>query len=192
MALDSVVLFDAMAKVVAVGGGLLAAFMGIAEFRRANRQRHEDLRWKQAEMAKQCLDQVRADPLAHAAMKMLDWAGLAYGLLDGGKTDAIGDVERRTALRVTDTVFDSRSDEGFIRDAYDALFEWLERLEQFVRIGLITFDDVEPFFNYYIGRMSSPGDYPVFKAFLDSYGYKLAASFLARFAGWPASGAATE
>jgi len=169
---------------VAIVGGLVAAFMAVAQFRRANDQRREDLRWKQAELAKRCLDEIRGDDLACAAMKMLDWVGLTYEKPGGGKTGAIDHNARRAALRTTNTFFVPDDDSPFIRDAYDALFDRFERLEHFIRIHLITFEDVEPAFLYYVERMAGPEDRSVFAAFLESYGFGLAQSFIGRFRPW--------
>jgi hypothetical protein len=149
MSPDTKDLFQVAASGVAIIGGLVAASKALAEFRRANDQRREDMRWKQAEMAKRCLDEIRNDSLARAALKMLDWSGLSYERPGGTKTGPIDRDTRRAALRTTNTIFSQDDDSPFIRDAYDALFDGFERLEHFIRMKLIVFDDVEPVFRYY-------------------------------------------
>lgn len=184
MSPDTKDLVQVAAAAVAVVGGLIAAFRAVAEFRRSNDQRREDMRWRQAEMAKRCLDEMRADPLARAALKMLDWSGLRYERPGGGTTGVIDRDTRRAALRTTNTMFADKDDAPFIRDAYDALFDGFERLEHFTRMKLIDFDDVEPAFRYYVEKMSAPDDRAIFVSFLDTYGFALAAAFLERFAPW--------
>lgn len=159
--------------------GLVAAFKAIMEWRK-------NLRWRQAEMAKTCLDDIWGGS-AHAALKMLDWTGLLFKLPDGGSTAQIDHEQRRIALRIVETVFPPDDPGPFIRDAFDALFDGFERLEHFIRIKLIRFEDVEPPFRYYVGKLASPEEHQVIEAYLNEYGFELATSFLDRFTSWRAA-----
>ncbi len=163
--------FQVAAWAVAVVGGLIAAFIAIAQWRK-------DHRWKQAEIAKTCLDEIRSDALSHAAIRMLDWTGLSFDLPGGDKTPQISHEQRRSALRTVNTVFPPGDPGPFVRDAFDALFDRFERLEHFIRIKLIRFEDVEPPLKYYVGKLAAPDEREVTNAFLDAYGFELAASFL--------------
>jgi hypothetical protein len=138
-------------------------------------------------MAKRCLDEIRNDSLARAALKMLDWSGLSYERPGGTKTGPIDRDTRRAALRTTNTIFSQDDDSPFIRDAYDALFDGFERLEHFIRMKLIVFDDVEPAFRYYVEKMAASEDRTIFSSFLDAYGFELATEFLERFVPWRAT-----
>ena len=178
--------FQIGAWVVAIAGGLIAASKALTEMRRSNEQRHEDMRWKQAEMAKRCLDEIFDNSLARAAMKMLDWSGLTYDMPSGGKTGPIDHETRLLALRTTNTVF-TGDVEPFIRDAFDALFDGFERLEHFVRINLITFEDVEKPLSYYVTKLADPENRPVILSFLQTYGFQSAQEFLDHFPPWRAS-----
>jgi hypothetical protein len=153
-------------------------------------QWRKNLRWKQAEMAKTCLDEIWDDKLAFAALRMLDWTGLSFPLPDDdGNTSQISHEQRRASLRVVDTQFPPPDPGPFIRDAYDRLFDGFERLEHFIRIKLIRFEDVEPRLRYYVGKLGTADERPVAEAFLDTYDFKLARCFLERFASWdPAAG----
>ena len=137
---------------------VVAAIAAILQWRK-------NLRWKQAEMAKTCLDEIWNDPLAFAALK-------------------ISHEQRRTSLRVANTQFPPGDPGPFIRDAYARLFDGFERLEHFLRIKLIRFDDVEPRVRYYVGKLSTAGERPVAETFLTVYDFKLALCFLERFASW--------
>ncbi len=171
-------LFQIFAWIVAIVGGLIAAFKAIAESRR-------NLRWKQAEMAKTCLDEIWGNPLALAALRMLDWTGLSFPLPDEeGRTKPISHEQRRASLRVVNTQFPPGDPGPFIRDAYDCLFDGFERLEHFVRIKLIRFEDVEPRLRYYVGKLASADERPVAETFLSTYGFNLARCFLERFDSW--------
>ena len=162
---------------MAVLGGLIAAFKAIAEWRKS-------LRWKQAEMAKICLDEIWRDPLAVAGLKMLDWKGLQFTLPDGTSTAPISHSQRRASLRTVDTKFPVGDPGPFVRDAYDALFDGFERLEHFIRIKLIRFEDVEPRFRYYVQKLSTADERPIFEGFLEAYDFPLALCFLNRFSAW--------
>jgi hypothetical protein len=170
------------AWLVAVVGGLIAAFKAITELRRSNDQRQEDLRWKRAEMAKTCIDELNANSLARSALKMLDWAGRTYVREDGKHTGEITDKKRRDALRTYNTEFPP--DDTFIRDAFDGLLDYCERFEHFIRIGLIVFDDVEPFFRYYVAKLAGADERDVITRFMNVYDFTLGLSFLDRFDAW--------
>jgi hypothetical protein len=118
---------------------------------------------------------------------MLDWTGLSFKTPDGETTPEIHHEQRRTSLRVVDTVFPPGDPGPFIRDAFDALFDVFERLEHFVRIDLIRFEDVEPRLRYYVGKLAAADERPVAEVFLNAYDFKLAPCFLKRFASWNSS-----
>jgi hypothetical protein len=176
----------AATSIVGVLGGLVAAYMAIVQFRRSTDQRREDLRWRRAEMAKTCVDEIRRDPLANSALKMLDWTGLKYPRPSGGETGQIDHAQRRAALRTTETQFASNDDGPFIRDAFDALFDGFERMEHLIRIDLIEFADVGPPFRYYVKKLASSMERAPIEAFLVAYEFDLASRFLGRFDEWKA------
>jgi hypothetical protein len=179
--------FQVGAWFVAIIGGLIAASKAVAEARQSNAQRREDMRWKRAEMAKICLDEIFGDRLSSAAMKMLDWNNLTYDLPNGGKTTPVDRDARRKALRTSETVFPADGPEQFIRDSFDALFDGFQMLEHYISIGLIDFADVKGPFAYYVKKLSSPEEYPVVQSFLDAYDFDLSGGFLSRFPEWKAN-----
>ena len=135
-------------------------------------------------MAKTCVDDIRRDPLSRAALTMLDWTGLSYENPGGGRTGQIDHVQRRHALRATDTKFAVGDDGPFIRFAFDALFDGFERLEHLIRIGLIEIDDVVPPFRYYVSKLAGTEERATMTAFLKAYEFDLALQFLDRFSAW--------
>lgn len=156
----------------------VAAILAILQWRK-------NLRWKQAEMAKTCLDEIWNDSLAFAALKMLDWTGRSFPLpKDDGHTPPISHEQRRASLRIVNTQFPPGDPGPFIRDAYDRLFDGFERLEHFIRIKLIRFEDIKPPLRYYVGKLAAPEERRVMEPFLNEYGFALATSFLDRFKSW--------
>ena len=178
-------IFQVAAWAVAVIAGLVTVWKAVAELKRSTEQRKRDLRWRQAEMAKQFVDEILGHLEARAALKMLDWDGLKYKTSEGETTQPITHQIRRASLRTVNTVFGPDDDGPFIRDAYDSLFDFLERLEHFIRIDLIRFEDVAPVLKYYVKKMALHDEREVIKGFLDGYGFTLAAAFLERFPEWP-------
>jgi hypothetical protein len=76
-------------------------------------------------------------------------------------------------------------DDGpFIRDAYDALFDKIERLEHFIQIDLIRFKDVAEPLRYYVVKLAARDERPVIERFIATYGFTEAQSFLNRFREW--------
>ena len=174
---------------ITIIAGIVAAWKAIIEMKRSNDQRWEDMRWKQAEMAKKCLDEFTANDLARAALKMLDWTGRYYTKPDGGKTKPVDHQIRRNALRTTNTVFlqGKEDDADFIRDAFDELFDHFERAEHFIRIKLILFDDIQQPLSYHISKLAGKDDREIYQKYLQEYGFQLAQDFLKRFPVWNAT-----
>jgi len=167
---------------MAIVSGLFAAWQGIREWRESNLQRSEDLRWKRAEMAKTCLDEIRHDAGAAAAMKMLDWQNLRFKLPDGHDSRQIVREFRHRSLRTTELTFDT--DEQFVRDCYDAFFDGLKAIEHYVNIRLIEFADVSQPLGYYVELLASPEEFPVMKSYLTEYRFDGTLGLLDRFPIW--------
>lgn len=165
-----------------IAGGLLAAWKGIHELRESNLQRREDLRWRCAEMAKTCLDEIRNDLGAAAAMKMLDWENLRFKLPDGHDSRQISRALRQHSLRTTDLNFDA--DEQFVRDCYDAFFDGIQSIEHYINIKLIEFADVVEPLGYYVEILASPAEFSVMKRYLTEYKFSGALGLLGRFPAW--------
>lgn len=138
-------------------------------------ERQQELRWKQAQLAKQVLDEAWADRGARDALVMLDWSGRSFDD-HGRRTPPLTHPAVAHALRVAKTPF--TPGEQFIRDCFDRLLEAITRTEHFVRIGLIHFDDVRDRWTYYValaGRM------PMLREFVAAYNYPLAVAYFERF-----------
>jgi hypothetical protein len=174
------------AWLVAAVGGVIAAFKAVSELERSNKERAEALgerreqfRWRQAEMARTILDQTWNDRLARSAMRMLDWSGLQY---EQGQrlTDPISSADMWHALRTTDTSF--TPDEQFVRDCFDQLFDYFERMEHYLGIGLINWEDIQGRLAYYADLLARKK--LVYEQFLTTYQFRLAHRLLKRFPSW--------
>jgi len=174
------------AWVIASIGAGFAAYKVFWEIRSSRVERETEFqwkraefRWKRAELAKTVLDETWRDPLARSALRMLDWTGLTYRR-EGRQTQPITHEMMRHSLRTSGPAFDM--DEQFVRDCFDELFDGLDRLEHFLRIGLILFEDIGPRLQYYVALLAKHPQ--VYQNFLDVYGFSLASALLMRFESW--------
>jgi hypothetical protein len=164
-------------------GGVIAAGKAVWEIRRSRIDREAEFRWKRAELGKSVLDEIWKQPLARSALRMLDWTGLTYPRGDQ-QTGVIDHALMFRSLRPTSGPFSP--DEQFVRDCFDELFDGFERLEHFVQIRLILFEDIDSRLRYYISLLAR--NKQVYQKFLKKYGFILACALLERFESWkPAS-----
>jgi hypothetical protein len=173
---------QAAAWAVAALAGLFGMWRAVVELRHSTKQRDLDLRWRQAEMGKKILDEL-GDSAAHSALTMLDWNGRIY-MNAGVPTQPITHAIRRDSLRTVNTIFDPKSDALLIRDAFDVLLDRFERIEHFIRIELIRFEDIRQPLSYYIRKLAHNDERPVIEKFLEEYEFTLARNFLERFKEW--------
>ncbi|MGB7290926.1 MAG: hypothetical protein WBD99_01970 [Thermodesulfobacteriota bacterium] len=172
-------IFEVLSWVAAVLAGIVAAGIAIYQMVLNRRQRSEELRWQQANAAKDLLNTIFNDPYFRNAMIMLDWSGRPFETKPG-KWEQIKISDVLSALRTRQLSFEDK--EVFIRDCFDHVFDAFERLEHFIRINVVHFSDVEFEFGYYAKKLSEQRE--VFNNFLSQYGYKLALMFLSRFEEW--------
>ncbi|HYG09476.1 MAG TPA: hypothetical protein VD835_05850 [Pyrinomonadaceae bacterium] len=63
---------ESYVKLVGIIGGLMAAFIGIYQLWQSNVQNGRELRWKQAELAREMVNKMMDDE-GWKAMEMMDW-----------------------------------------------------------------------------------------------------------------------
>lgn len=170
---------DILAKFVVIVGGLLAAWKATNEIRLSRKQRDQDLRWKQASMARDLVKEIHEDKHAMAAVEMLDWGPGRHEYQPGSDTEIkVGQNDIDAALRKERGAATAKKDE-FIWESFDWLFYYLDRLEHYVRTGLIDFEDVHDVFVHYAGLIEARRE--VFDRVIRSQDYRLLPTFLARF-----------
>ncbi len=165
-------------SIVAIIGGLIAAFKAVQEMGLARRQREREFAWNQAKECAALLSQLDSSA-ASSALLMLDWSNRAYTLASGDvvliNAEQVHRALRTTALNLTAT-------EGFIRDRFDALFGLFERVERAIQVGLVREEDLLSSLGYYIKKMAEAQD--TFENFMATYGYRQALQFAARLPAW--------
>jgi hypothetical protein len=171
--------WQAAALFVATIGGPITAGLAIGQAVANRAQRKQDLRWKQAELARELSEEVWKTADSHYALEMIDFRGRTF-TLPSQKPITIQEPDVLAALRLPDEPNDEQS--VFIRDCFDELFYFFERFEHSIRIGLITFEDVRFPWEYYAGVLAR------YKNTMVDYNralfYDRALAFLNRFDQW--------
>src|SRR5581483_6423003 len=129
---------DVLAKSFGIGGGLLAAFKGIDEFRQNRILRERDLRWKQANAAKSLMDELFDDFKAKQATVMLDYEEREYEF-NGSKQN----IERKDVIHALTRNTDENptTKDIFIRDCFDNFLYYIDLLEQSINNTLFEQKD---------------------------------------------------
>ena len=130
-------------KYAAIFSALVAASIGIAQFRRGVAQSERELEWKQAEMARTLTNAMMNDQ-GWEAVTMLDYVeGRAYEIGPDTKVHIRpADVAPALEAAIRATQRQRTETQRFITDRYDRLFFLVSQLEAAVRSGLVRREDV--------------------------------------------------
>jgi hypothetical protein len=171
--------FQIIAWLVASIGGVIAAFKAIVEVQRNRKQREIELRWKQAQLAKEILDEIEDDSLIQNAKKLIDWHEREYEVRKD-HIETITQEEVLNSLKKGAASLKSLSEkEKFIIECLEEFFMRFERLEHLIVINLIEFDDISDPLYWWVKSMNlNRSDY---EKFLKKYEYGQAINFLNRF-----------
>ena len=140
-------------KYAAILSALVAATVGIANFRRGVSQSIRELEWRQADMARTMVNAMMKDE-GWQAMTMLDWEeGRTYEIAPDVKVRilpqdvpvAIEAALRANGRKRTET-------QRFITDTYDRFLFQVSQLQGAVRSGLVRKDDVRFPLNWYVEK----------------------------------------
>lgn len=171
-------IIQTISEIVLIVGGLLTAYKLITEMKQARIQKHMDLRWKQANAAREMLKEMFAAPLVNDATIMLDWSGREFAITPTQKA-TITFEEVQNALRTDNLIFTAK--EVYIRDCADAFLFHVELIEQAIRNELIEFKDIKFPMEYYIATLRKNDLYNAYTQFIKEYDYKNAERFFSRF-----------
>ena len=144
---------ELFARYAAIISALVAATVGIANFRRGVSQSIRELEWKQADMARTMINAMMKDE-GWQAMTMLDWEegrtyeiapGMTVRILPQDVPVAIEAALRANGRKRTET-------QRFITDRYDQFLFQVSQLQGAVRSGLVRKDDVQFPLNWYVEK----------------------------------------
>lgn len=158
---------------IGVGGGLIAAVKALFDFR-------ENLLWKRANAAREFVTEIHEHPRASIAVLMMDWADGKHDYeIKKGVTETISYEEILAALnkKQIDCIDEK---ERFIRDCFDWFFYLVGRIERYLEIKLMKFEDVEPIFRPY-ARIITGEHAPAYRRFMRLHEYDSALRFWNRY-----------
>ena len=142
---------ELIGRYAAIVSALVAASVGIAQYRRGVTHSVRELEWKQAEMARTLVNGMLRDE-SWQAMTMLDWEeGRTYEIAPGTKVRILPHdvpVALEAALRVNGA---RRTEtQRFITDRYDRFLFQVSQLQTAVGSGLVRQDDVRFPLEWYV------------------------------------------
>ncbi|HVG21776.1 MAG TPA: hypothetical protein VNI02_22260 [Blastocatellia bacterium] len=138
--------FEIGSKAVAIIGGLISAIVLILTMQNGTEQRARELRWNQAKLAMELVDDMMSDAEAFNALRMIDWEEYEYQV--EGEKVMITSQEVREALKVENNT--SLTPNGIIvRESFDKLFYHMGKIERSLESNLIRFEDVRSPMEYY-------------------------------------------
>jgi hypothetical protein len=141
------------AKYAAIVSALIAAIVGIGQFRRGVSQSVRELEWKQADMARTIVNAMLNDE-GWDAMTMLDWEeGRIYEIAPGTKARILPTDVAPALEAALKTNGPKRTDaQRFIGDRYDRFLFVVSQLQAAVRSGLVRKDDVQFPLSWYVEK----------------------------------------
>ena len=142
---------ESFAKLIGIIGGLIAVFTGIYQLSQGTAQNARELRWKQAEVAREMVNKMMADE-GWKAMEMMDWED------EGREYDINGQKEKINANAVYTALEKSESTDKdrYIIDRLDRSFFLVSQLEIAVRSDLVKLEDVRFPLSWYAAKRMCP------------------------------------
>lgn len=130
------------------------------------------------------VDAMLSDAQAFDAMRMIDWDARPYPI-GAGRHELIASGAVRDALDVGNNA--RLSPAGvYVRESFDRLFHHMGKIERALRSGLVTIEDVQSPFTYYVPILTRKyGD--VLGPYMKQLGSDDAAQLLRRFPAPPAA-----
>ena len=142
---------ESFVKFVGIMGGLIAAFVGVYQLWQGNVQSGRELRWKQAELAREMVNKMLADE-GWKAMEMMDWED------EGREYEINGRKEKVNVNAVYAALEKNESDDKdrHIIDRLDRSFFLVSQLEAAVRSDLVRIEDVRFPLSWYAAKRMCP------------------------------------
>lgn len=167
---------------------LIAVMVGFGGLVFGLRQYYIGQKWKKSEFAAAILEQLVADERLATCCKMLDWSARRfpvpeqYRVLFEQPTFTHTWAKVITAMKPEEEKGSFSWQEMLYRDLFDHFFSYLERVNHYISIRLITVNDVSSL-EYWLKQLASPRfvDQPVFIDFLRAYDYTEVFDLMTRF-----------
>ena len=171
-------------KYAAIISALVAAAVGIAQFRRGVSQSIRELEWKQAEMARTLINGMIQDE-GWQAMTMLDWEeGRIYEIAPGTKVRILpSDVPVAIEASLRKDGPPRTETQRFITDRFDRFLFQVSQLQAAVGSGLVRRNDVIFPLNWYVEKRLCKHK-KLLLAYIGEYSVREAVQFLESLDSW--------
>lgn len=142
---------ESFTKLVGIIGGLIAVFTGIYQLSQTTAQNARELRWKQAEAAREMITKMLADE-GWKGMEMMDWEDEGRDYEIHGQKEKVNAQAVYTALEKSESTDKDR----YIIDHLDRAFFLVSQLETAVRSDLVRIEDVRFPVSWYAAKRLCP------------------------------------
>ena len=105
-------------------------------------QYKKEKKWKKAEFVSKEIKEFKSDQAVKNVMLMLDWNEREINLSDDG-TKKIFDIDTELSKALEPKTYRNEkggftSEQALIRDYFDIFFDYLERFDSFIEVGLVV------------------------------------------------------
>lgn len=167
---ESYNLFDTIIKIAAALGAVIAFLYSLRQYKKGQM-------WQKADVILNLIDSFERDEQIDLACSLIDWdeREVDIGL---PTTFRFRNELLVKALEVREMDSDFTPEESKIRDAFDAFFDFFEKLYSFQRTGLLSFGDLAYFYYWFellrdIGRYKKiPSLQPAISKYLEAYHFR--------------------
>jgi hypothetical protein len=170
----------------AVWVALAAATVALIQAFFSIRQKQRELRWKQAELARELIDNLFEWPASRNALAIVDEGESDYELKGYGRHHVTPSVDIPKALAVSGgRIVSTDPKDRFIQKCFDVLFFNISRIEHSIDIGVVDRSDVLVPARYYVLQLVPYKN--VLEAYIATTGFSSAEKFLRYFTEWTPS-----
>lgn len=164
---------------VAIIGGLIAAFVANRQLKLNMEQRRTELRWNQANAAREIISDIHNNSWARNAVTMLDWSEgkRRFKFEDGDSVEISYEDHVLLALQKPQNQISSALEQDIVY-SFDWFFYFVNRIEHYIRTNLIAFEDVVDICKLYGGKIKSNAS--MYETFMKNHSYDLAVEFWKR------------
>jgi hypothetical protein len=174
---------DLVIKVFATLGAMAAFLVGLRQYKKGQA-------WQRSQIVLSLIQSFEGDEHIEAACAMLDWDEREVSLGEGQQIQFKNsllpsalrvpamDVVRATSHETADGKVTFTREESFIRDAFDALFDFFDKLYAFREMKLLTVQDCT-YFRYWLELLrdirtykGSPEIHEAISRYMEAYHFK--------------------
>ncbi len=137
-----------------LAGATIGGIVALVQWRR-------DQAWKRAEKLDSMFKEFETSRLIQIACRVLDWNRGKFSFPDGDRLEFdSSDVEKSLAVHDSGDDLTFTQTQARLRDAYDAILSFFERLEAAIDSGLVDSNQAVTLFGYWVRHMDTMPEHP--------------------------------